>query len=164
MGVGFSKPEQLQRAETLAGFHCGVPMIDDWVSAHGGKAKARGTAVVYVSQPVIDGKAGDSAAGFYTLSAYSLQRSGVTAGWVSRNTPPSIPAILLGMLAVDERYRGSGLGSALLRDAVIRARFVADSIGAKVLVVEPLSPELESFYARFGFREISGTGKMAVKL
>ena len=83
---------------------------------------------------------------------------------MSRNTPPSIPAILLGMLAVDERYRGSGLGSALLRDAVIRARFVADSIGAMVHVVEPLSPELESFYARFGFRKISGTGKMAVKL
>ena len=165
MGLeGFSKPVQLSDPGMLDGFASGAAPIDDWVSKYASKAKARGTAVVYVTRPVLDGKPLDRIAGFYTLSAHSLQRSAVEAGWVTRNTPPSIPAILLGMLATDERYRGSGLGSALLQDAVVRSRFVADSIGAKVLVVDPLTPQLEAFYGKFGFQVISGTGMMAAKL
>ena len=81
-----------------------------------------------------------------------------------RNTPPDIPGILLGMLAVDVDYQGFGLGSALLQDAVIRSCFVADNIGAKVLVVDPLASELESFYERFGFKQIADTGMMAARL
>ena len=165
MGLeGFSKPEQLLDPGSLDGFTSGAAPIDEWVLKYASKAKARGTAVVYVTRPVVDGAPLDRVAGFYTLSAYSLQRNAVSAGWVTRNTPPSIPAILLGTLATDERYRGSGLGSALLQDAVARSRFVADNIGAKVLVVDPLTPQLESFYAKFGFQVISGTGMMAARL
>lgn len=47
---------------------------------------------------------------------------------------------------------------------VMRSRFVADNIGAKVLVVNPLPPELEGFYKRLGFRLIADTGMMAAKL
>lgn len=61
-------------------------------------------------------------------------------------------------------YRDQGLSSALLQNAVIRSRFVADNIGAKVLVVDPLTPELEGFYERFGFRRIADTGMMAARL
>ena len=68
------------------------------------------------------------------------------------------------MLAVDAEYQDQGLGSALLHDAVIRSRFVADNIGAKVLVVDPLTPELEGFHERFGFRRIADTGMMAARL
>ena len=165
MGLeGFSKPEQLADPGMLADFTSGAAVIDEWVSKYASKAKARGTAVVYVTRPVLDGAPLDRVAGFYTLSAHSLQRNAVSAGWVTRNTPSSIPAILLGMLATDERYRGSGLGGALLQDAVIRSRFVADNVGAKVLVVNPLTPQLESFYTRFGFRAISDTGMMAARL
>ena len=161
---GFSKPGQLTDSAMLADFHCGSETIDDWVSKYAAKAKSRGTAVLYVARPVEDGEILEHAAGFYTLSAYSLQRNAVAASWVTRNTPSSIPAILLGMLAVDERYRGTGLGSALLQDAVLRSRFVADTIGAKVLVVDPLTPALEDFYGKFGFRVITGAGMMAAKL
>ena len=165
MGLaGFSKPEQLPDPDMLAGFLSGADVIDGWVSKRAAKAKSRGTAVLYVTRPVSDEGPLDRVAGFYTLSAYSLQRSAVSAGWVTRNTPSSIPAILLGMLAVDENYRNRGLGSALLQDAVLRSRFVADNIGAKALVVDPLTDELEGFYAKFGFRRIADTGMMAARL
>ena len=45
-----------------------------------------------------------------------------------------------------------------------KVRFVTDNIGAKVLVVNPLPPELEGFYKRLGFRLIADTGMMAAKL
>ncbi len=162
--VGFTKPEQPSDSTIFSGFRSGAEPIDGWVSRYAAKAKQRGTAVVYVVRPVYDDGPAGRAAGFYTLSAYSLRRTAVSASWVTRNTPDDIPAILLGMLAVDDAYRGQGLGSALLQDALIRARFVADNIGAKVLVVDPLTPELESFYGKFGFREIAETGMMAARL
>ncbi|WP_407635657.1 GNAT family N-acetyltransferase [Lamprocystis purpurea] len=34
---------------------------------------------------------------------------------------PSIPAVRLGRLAVDQAFRGQGLGSALVADALARA-------------------------------------------
>ena len=165
MGLtGFTKPEQPSDPALFVGFHSGSDTIDNWVSRYASKAKQRGTAVIYASRPVCDGGPLDRIAGFYTLFAYSLLRSTVSASWVTRNTPPDIPAILLGMLAVEADYCGQGLGSALLQDAVIRSQFVADNIGAKVLVVDPLTPDLESFYERFGFKRISDTGMMAARL
>ncbi len=165
MGLtGFTKPEQLSDPAIFASFRSGADPIDDWVAKYAARAKQRGTAVLYVTRPVLDDAPLGHIAGFYTLSAYSLQRADVSAGWVTRNTPPNIPAILLGMLAVDADYRDQGLGSALLQDAVIRSRFVADNIGAKVLVVDPLTPKLEGFYERFGFKRIADTGMMAARL
>lgn len=40
-------------------------------------------------------------AGFYTLSAYSIDHSDAP-GWLRRNSPNPIPAILLGMMGVDD--------------------------------------------------------------
>ena len=165
MGLtGFTKPEQPSDPAIFASFRSGADSIDGWVAKYAARAKQRGTAVLYITRPVLDGSPLNRIAGFYTLSAYSLQRADVSAGWVTRNTPPDIPAILLGMLAVDAEYQNQGLGSALLQDAVIRSRFVADNIGAKILVVDPLTPELEGFYERFGFRRIADTGMMAARL
>lgn len=165
MGLkGFTKPEQLSDPAVLAGFRSGEDSIDDWVSKYAAKAKQRGTAVLYATRPVGEDGPLDRVAGFYTLSAYSLQRAAVSAGWVTRNTPSNIPAILLGMLATDADFRGRGLGSALLQDAVLRSKFVADNIGAKVIVADPLTEELVSFYGKFGFRKIADTGMMAARL
>ena len=81
------------------------------------------------------------ASGFHANRPQSGPADARRASWVTRNTPVGIPAILLGMLAVDSAYGGKGLGSALLQDAVIRSRFVAENIGAKVIVVDPLTPD-----------------------
>ena len=161
--VGFTKPEQPSDPTIFSGFCSEAESVDDWVSKYAAKARQRVTAVVYVVRPVSDDGPLDRVAGFYTLSAYSLRRAAVSASWVTRNTPVGIPAILLGMLAVDSAYSGKGLGSALLQDVVIRSRFVAENIGAKVIVVDPLTPELESFYGKFGFRQIAETGMMAAR-
>ena len=46
-----------------------------------------------------------------------------------------LPVILLARLAVDVSVHGKGLGSALLKDALLRAALAADAIGAKALLV-----------------------------
>ena len=72
--------------------------------------------------------------------------------------------MLLGMLGVDEDFKGMGLGAALLRDAVLNASKVAAIAGARALVVDPVDEAAATFYGHFGFRRISDSGRMAIKL
>ena len=103
-------------------------------------------------------------AGFYTLSTHSVVRSDIGGGWLARNAPSQVPAVLLGMLGVDEDFKGMGLGAALLRDAIINASKVAAIAGARALVVDPVDGLAAALYARFGFKRIGDSGRMAIKL
>jgi len=68
-------------------------------------------------------------------------------------TAGRIPLLLLGPLAVDDEYRGAGIGAALMRLAADRAR--AFGHGAVVLVGD------EPYYRRFGF-STPGMQKLAM--
>ncbi len=68
------------------------------------------------------------------------------------------------MLGVDDDFKGMGLGAALPRDAIINASKVAAIAGAQALVVDPVDDSAAAFYARFGFRRIGDSGRMAIKL
>lgn len=101
----FLEPRRLQPGEELGSFSCSVELIDDWAAKHASYAAKQGTAVPYVCFTT-DG----DVAGFYAISAYSIDRETVRGGWLRRNVPAKIPAILLGMLGVDSRFQKRGLG------------------------------------------------------
>lgn len=109
------------------------------------RARERGTAIVHVT------RCGDDIAGFYSLSAHSVARKEVSGGWFRRNAPSQVPAILLGMLGVDERYQGMGLGAQLLRDAILNSLKVSELAGARALVVDPTGRPHRLFIAASGF-------------
>lgn len=159
MTAGFSRSVQLAAGEGIEGFHCGVEIVDSWAARHAANARVRGAAVVYVSRC-----ARLDEAGFYTLSTHSIVRSDIGGGWLARNAPSQVPAVLLGMLGVDDDFKGMGLGAALLRDAIINASKVAAIAGAQALVVDPEDDSAAAFYARFGFSRIGDSGRMAIKL
>jgi GNAT superfamily N-acetyltransferase len=54
--------------------------------------------------------------GDYALATGSVSQAEPT-GRVRRNMPDPIPVMVLGRLAVDREYQGTGLGVALLKDA-----------------------------------------------
>jgi GNAT superfamily N-acetyltransferase len=60
---------------------------------------------------------------------------------------------VLGRLAIDQTEQGRGLGRLMLRDAVLRTRQAADTIGIRGLLVHALSPAAKRFYESSGFRE-----------
>ena len=162
MGVAgkFTHPEQLAEGATLKGFRSGLAVVDSWAANHAHMAKKRGTAVVYVSYTADR----SATAGFYSLSSHSVERKAIGGGWLKRNAPEQVPAVLLGMLGVDERFQGEGLGPALLSDAVGRSLGIADAIGTRVLVVDPANAQARSFYERHGFAQIQGTHRMYLPL
>lgn len=156
--VNFSAPRFITEQDSVDGFSCGIDPIDVWVFKHALSARRLGTAVVYATYDQ-DGKL----AGFYTLSSQSIFR-GDAKGWISRNAPDQIPVILLGMMGIDKKYQGLGLGRQLMIDLAHRCHHVADEIGARAIVVDPIDENVRAFYSHFGFREIPGSSRMFAKI
>ncbi|WP_229804626.1 GNAT family N-acetyltransferase [Neogemmobacter tilapiae] len=92
----------------------------------------------------------DSIAGFYTLSAADILLTDLPAALVKRLPRyPNLPAARLGRLAVDRRFKGQKLGSALLADAVLRA--AESEVAVFAMVVEAKDAQAEAFYLHHGF-------------
>ncbi len=89
-------------------------------------------------------------AGFYTLASASLLLSDLPAP-LRKKLPryPSVPAVRMGRLAVDQDFRGQGLGGALLADALDRA--IRSEIAAYALVVDAKDESAAAFYQHHGF-------------
>jgi predicted N-acetyltransferase YhbS len=61
-------------------------------------------------------------AGFYTIAASSLVLDALPADQIKRLPRyPTVPAVLLGRLAVAKAHQGQRLGAALVADALLRA-------------------------------------------
>lgn len=88
-------------------------------------------------------------AGFYTLASAGLLLSELPAS-VGKKLPryPSVPAVRMGRLAVDQDFRGLGLGGALLADALDRA--IRSEIAAYALVVDAKDEPAAAFYRHHG--------------
>ncbi len=61
------------------------------------------------------------------------------------------PAILIGRLALDQRYQGQGLGRLLLVDALSRCLDLSTEIGAIAVVVDAKDDKARAFYEHVGF-------------
>jgi GNAT superfamily N-acetyltransferase len=65
--------------------------------------------------------------------------------------PDPIPVLVIGRLAVDQAYQDTGIGRALLRDAVMRTIQAARIAGIRAILVHAISEEARRFYQRCGF-------------
>ena len=89
-------------------------------------------------------------AGYYTLASASLLLADLPAA-TAKKLPryPTVPAVRMGRLAVDQAFKGQGLGGALLADALDRA--VSSEIAAFALMVDAKDETAAAFYRHHGF-------------
>ncbi|GAB4206568.1 MAG: hypothetical protein Fur0019_09980 [Tibeticola sp.] len=89
-------------------------------------------------------------AGYYTLASASLLLADLPAS-IGKRLPryPTVPAVRMGRLAVDQAFKGQGLGGALLADALDRA--ARSQIAAFALMVEAKDETAAAFYRHHGF-------------
>jgi GNAT superfamily N-acetyltransferase len=141
-----SPPTSILNSHEFANFDCGIGSLDDWLKKRSLKNQASGASrcfVVCADKIVI---------GYYTLSAGAISHE-IAPKSMRRNMPDPLPVLLLGRLAIDKNYHNKGLGSALLRDAMIRAVSVAGDAGIFAILVHALSEEAKRFYISRGFME-----------
>lgn len=107
---------------------------------------------------------GGEVAGYYTFAATSVPLNALPADLTQRLPRyPSLPAGLIGRLAVDRRFQRRGLGSLLVIDAAARAIRAEPAIYA--LVVDAKNDAAAAFYLHLGFqRFISQPGRLFVAM
>jgi ribosomal protein S18 acetylase RimI-like enzyme len=90
-------------------------------------------------------------AAWYTISAASIPLVDLPPDDIKRLPRyPTVPAVRIGRLAVDQRFQRRGLGASLLADAAART-WKAD-VAAFTLLVDAKNDRAVAFYRRFGFR------------
>ena len=93
-------------------------------------------------------------AGYYTLASAGLLLADLPAS-TGKKMPryPTVPAVRMGRLAVDQTFKGQGLGGALLADALDRA--TRSEIAAFALMVDAKDEAAAAFYRHHGFMALS---------
>jgi predicted N-acetyltransferase YhbS len=130
----------------LDSFRCIEPSLEIWLKQRTHKNQLDGASRTFV---VCDG---DAVIGYYCLSAGSVARDSAP-GNVRRNMPDPIPVVVLGRLAVHADWESQGIGSGLLKDAVLRTAGVAKEIGVRALLCHAISANAKAFYLNYGFAE-----------
>jgi ribosomal protein S18 acetylase RimI-like enzyme len=132
-------------------FHCGEGRLDRYFEAQVTQDIRRRIANCLVAVEVATGRV----AAFYTIAAASISFVDLPPE-ESRRLPryPTLPAVRIGRLAVDQEFQGRGLGGALLVDAMRRTLQAPPAV--YTLIVDAKNDLAVAFYQRYGFRSLIG--------
>jgi GNAT superfamily N-acetyltransferase len=145
IGAGkVGSPEKLSPSHDLSRFDSGEPSLDAWLPRRAEQNEASGASRTYVVC------VGERVVGYYTLAAGAIAHAGAP-GRIRRNMPEPVPVMVLGRLAVDKAFHGQGIGTGLLRDAVLRIVLAAEIVGIRAILVHAISETAKAFYEKYGF-------------
>lgn len=140
-------PVRLTADHDTSAFVCRHESLRAWLGkralANAATGAARTDVVVDEQRRVI---------GYYALAAGSIAGE-AAPGRPRRNMPDPLPVIVLGLLAVHGDWSGRGIGSGLLKDAVLRSSQAAELIGARALLCHAIDEQAKAFYFKHGFAE-----------
>ncbi len=129
-----------------ASFTCGAEPLDRYFRQQASQDVRRRIATCFV---IVEAATG-AAAGYYTLAATSVLLRELPETMAAKLPRyPTVPAVLLGRLAVAGSFQGRKLGAVLLADAVSRA--ARADIASFAVVVDPKDDAARRFYQRHGF-------------
>jgi GNAT superfamily N-acetyltransferase len=141
-----SKAEPLTPEHDTSRFDCGThESLNEWLRRFAllnEKNESARTYVIHRKQLVV---------GYYSISAGSVSAEEAPGRITKGLARHAIPVILLARLAVDKDEKGTGLGKALLKDALLRIANAADIIGARAVLVHAIDESAKKFYLHFDF-------------
>ncbi|MCO4313550.1 GNAT family N-acetyltransferase [Pectobacterium versatile] len=135
----------LAKSHNKRNFNCGVPELNTYLQKYAGQDSRERFTKCYAA---VDEN--NNVAGFYTLSSSAIDISGLP-DTITKKLPryPSVPAALLGRLAVDSQFAGKGIGGSLLVDALLSVSRSMTGIWA--LHVDAKDEAAKNFYLKYGF-------------
>jgi GNAT superfamily N-acetyltransferase len=138
-------PQPLAQAHDCSEFDCGESILNEWL-----KQRAFANQVTGASRTFVVVGERNQVLDYYALAVGAVVHAGAT-GAVRRNMPDPIPVMVLGRLAVDLSCQGKKLGTAMLKDAVLRTIAVSENAGVRALLVHALNEPARQFYLQRGF-------------
>jgi ribosomal protein S18 acetylase RimI-like enzyme len=132
-------------------FHCGDEALDRYFRTQATQDIRRRIANCFVVVEITTGVV----AGYYTIAAASIPFVDLPPE-EAKGLPryPTLPAVRIGRLAVDEKFQGRGLGGALLANATRRTLQAPPAVYA--LIVDAKNDQAVAFYQRYLFRPLVG--------
>jgi GNAT superfamily N-acetyltransferase len=137
-------PERITAEHNIAAFKSGEETLDEWLRKRALKNSSSGGSRCFVICEA------NTVIGYYSLSSGAVAHDTAPKA-MRRNMPDPLPAMLLGRLAIDRRYHNQGLGSALLRDAMLRTLGISQETGVALMFVHALHDQAKQFYLSRGF-------------
>ena len=141
----FSAPQSLQKTHVISDFDCGKTSLNDWLKRYSLQAQQSGSVKTFA---VCDAQ---KVAAYFSLTLGQIDTFDAPDRVRQGMGQYPIPVIILARLAVDRQYKGLGLGTGLLKEAIKKALIIAEHAGVRALITHPLDEEAKTFYLRFGF-------------
>jgi predicted GNAT family N-acyltransferase len=131
-------------------FSCGQESLDNYIRKQASQDLKKRVSTVFVLSDDPD----MNVLAYYTLSSYTINIA-VLGDSFAKRLPryPTLPATLLGRLAVDNSQKGKGFGELLLIDAIKKALDTANQVASLAVIVEALDEKSLSFYIKYGFQK-----------
>jgi GNAT superfamily N-acetyltransferase len=126
-------------------FDSGQPVLDEWLRRYAGQNRRRHTAATWViADP------GEVVVAYASVAMTGIDRS-AAPDVRAKGAPDPVPALLLGRLAVDHRYAGLGVGSALAMHVLATAVELTEKAACRAVVVTALDVPARTWWERLGF-------------
>jgi GNAT superfamily N-acetyltransferase len=152
--------ELLNKKHNLKNFDCGKELLNSYLKNQAGQDVKRKLSACFVLNDVET----NIVKGYYTLSNNSIPLVNFSE-LIQKRLPKSyisIPATLLGRLAIDLKYQGIGIGRILLIDALNRSYGISKEIGSFGVIADPIDKDAERFYEKYGFIKLPDSRKMFI--
>lgn len=135
---------RLESSHERSAFHSGSEPLDSYFTQQVSQDVRRRVTTCYVALTK-----DHQISGYYTLASASVLLSDLPTA-LSKKLPryPTVPAIRMGRLAIDNKFKGMGLGAALLADALTRS--IRSEIAAYALLVDAKDEIAAAFYKHHG--------------
>ncbi|HEY3781498.1 MAG TPA: GNAT family N-acetyltransferase [Fimbriimonadaceae bacterium] len=139
-----SEPILLDKSHDCSHFDCGKEPLNTFLGSFALTNQKGGLSRTYIV--LSEGKV----AGYYSLAPAGVEPAHAPDRVMKGQPQHPVPCILLATLAVDRAAQGTGVGTFLFRDAMLRAFRAHEQIGGRAFLVHAMDEEAKTFYMKYG--------------
>jgi GNAT superfamily N-acetyltransferase len=135
-----------------AAFSCGNSALDRYIREQASQDVKRGLAAVFV---ITAKNAPRTILSFYTLSSRELKIEHLPPEFAKKSGRYGYVGVtLLGRMAVEERWKGQGLGALTLMSALEKSLTATRDVASWAVFVDAIDDVAANFYRKYGFIEL----------
>jgi len=129
-------------------FDCGKPPLNEYIRKQAGQDIKKKLATTYVL--VAAGRT--EVVGYFSLAATGVPLDSLPEE-IAKRLPryPTVPATLLGRLAIATSHHRQRLGERLLLEALRRSLQASEQVGSMAVFVDAIDDQAVDFYKAYGF-------------
>lgn len=142
---------RIAKTDGGGGFSCGEPTLDAFLKHHAYRNDQAGIGRAYV---MLEAPNATQILGVYTLSASNATPELLKPVLSSGLPTYPLPVSYIGMFAVTTSRQGHGIGSELMRDALLRSAVAAHDVGSTGVFLHSRDEKSTAFYTQLGFASL----------